>query len=204
MPHGRLIVVSGIDGSGKSTLVSGLTRRLAGRGRTVRSLAALKPRDTSPVAWALQIPSECDEEARERWIAGYFTLVLAANAAEVVTPALNRGEWVIADRWALDHVANQRSFGIELDEWTAWLKALPQPDSHLLVDVPAELAAGRIAARGKEPGVGRGHDFLTRCRSHMRALAEEGTCPATVLDGSADEKAVLDAAARAVLSGEER
>ncbi len=205
MPRGRLIAVSGVDGSGKSTLVSGLTRSLARRGLTVRSLPALKPRDASPVDWALRIPSAGDGEARERWIAGYFTLVLASNAAEVVNPALDRGEWVVADRWALDHVANQRSFGLELQEWAAWLKALPQPDRHLLVDVPPDLAARRIAARGKEPGVGRGHDFLTRCRGHMRELAEEGTWgPVTVLDGSAEETAVLAAAETAVLSEEKR
>lgn len=205
MARGRLIAVSGVDGSGKSTLVSGLVRRLAGRGLPVRSLPALKPRDGSPVGWALRIPQPGDGAARERWIAGYFTLVLASNAAELVAPALERGEWVVADRWALDHVANQRSFGLELDEWTAWLKALPQPDVHLLVDVPPETAARRIAARGKDPGVGRSHYFLTRCRGHMRQLAEEGAWgPVTVLDGGVDETALLDAADAAALSGEGR
>ncbi|SEG94240.1 dTMP kinase [Actinacidiphila yanglinensis] len=205
MARGGLIAVSGIDGSGKSTLVSGLVRRLAGRGRTVRSVAALKPRDRSPVDWASRIPQPGDAQARERWIAGYFTLVLASNAAEVVAPALDRGEWVVADRWALDHVANQRSFGLGLEEWMTWLKALPQPDVHLLVDVPPKTAARRIAARGKDPGVGHGRDFLSRCRGHMRQLAEEGAFgPVTVLDGSVNEAALLDLADAAVPSGEAR
>ncbi|MFD4257564.1 dTMP kinase [Streptomyces sp. NPDC058534] len=205
MARGRLIAVSGVDGSGKSTLVCGLARRLTQRGLTVRSLPALKPRGESPVGWALRTPSAGGGETLERWIAGYFTLVLASNAEEVVIPALDRGEWVIADRWALDHVANQRSFGIELDEWTAWLKVVPQPDRHLLVDVPPDLAAQRIAGRGKDPGVGHGDDFLTRCRGHMLELAREGTWgQVTVLDGCADEASLLDAAETAALSGEER
>jgi dTMP kinase len=203
--HGRLIAVSGVDGSGKSTLVSGLVGRLAGRGLTVHSLPALKPRDRSPVGWALRIPQPGDADARERWIAGYFTLVLASNAAEVVAPALERGEWVVADRWALDHVANQRSFGLDLQEWTSWLKALPQPDVHLLVDVPPETAARRIAARGKDPGAGHGHDFLARCRGHMRHLAEDGAWgPVTLLDGTVDETTLLDSAAKALPAGEGR
>ncbi|WP_433475108.1 dTMP kinase [Spirillospora sp. CA-142024] len=194
---GRLVAVSGIDGSGKSTLLDGLAAVLRGRGHRVVTVAALKPAATSPLPWLKQIPVGPDSRGPvEQWIAGYFTLVLLDNAATVVRPALEAGAWVLADRWVLDHIANQGAFGVDLEPWRTLLPSVPRPDVHFLIDVPAGIAGERIARRSTDPGVGAGEAFLSRCARLMRSEASEATV--TVLDGTAPPEDVLSAAVAAL------
>ncbi|WP_165956000.1 hypothetical protein [Streptomyces hainanensis] len=196
---GHLIAISGVDGSGKSTLAAGVAAAIQDHGHRVLQVSALKPRSPSLARWARQVELETGLDARERWLAGYFTLVLADNAVALCRPELARGTWVVADRWLLDHLANQRAFGVELDEWLPWLTALPRPDTHLLLDVPAEVAEARVAAREGPPGIGQGAGFLDRCVKEMRSLAGQASAsPVTVLDGGHAPDAVLDAAMKAV------
>lgn len=194
MERGRLIAVSGCDGSGKSTLVRALRSALEECGIPVSALSPLKPETGGVARWAsgVSVPAQL----RETWIAQYFALVLADNA-RAVSHALDAGTWVVADRWALDHVANQAALGVPQEEIEPWLAGLPAPDVHLLIDVPVHVARARIRARGQDPGFGDGAGFLTRAADGMRAAAA-GT--ATVLDGTASPAELLEAALAHVLA----
>lgn len=183
---GRLIAISGVDGSGKSTLLAGLATALRARGGTVTSLAALKPRIEPALGWLRDLPAGRRLRAQaELWMAGYFALVFQHNLAMVVEPALRRGDWVLADRWSLDHVANQAALDVDLTLWRPALEQARRPDAHYLIDVPSGLAARRIAQRGDPPGIGSGDRFLRRCATQMRSAATDPAfAPVTILDGT--------------------
>lgn len=194
--RGRLIVVSGVDGSGKTTLLADLARVLRARGHRVTSVAALKPGTPVPLGWLREIsPAPLLRQQAELWTAGYFALVFQHNQDRVIAPALNRGDWVLADRWGLDHLANQTALGVDPGPWRPAIDHAIKPDVHYLIDVPAELAAERIARRGGDPGIGSGEDFLRRCTGLMRSAAvDPAFSPVRILDGTQSKARLLAAA----------
>jgi dTMP kinase len=172
MATGTLITVSGVDGSGKSTLVAELTAQAAHSGAwpDVVDLAPLKG-DRDLVSRVRELAAPADRwEPREKWLAGYFSLMLVDTAHRRILPALARGALVITDRWVLDHIVNQSYFGVSVAEWTPLFAALPVADLAVWVDVPAEVAQGRVAARAR-PGVGAGEEFMRFAVARFGGLA---------------------------------
>lgn len=140
---GKLVVLEGIDGAGKTTLARRLVEELSARsydvvatreptdgphGRRLRSLSAAE-RDAMPPAEELKL---FIEDRRE-------------HVRDVVRPALARGALVIQDRSYLSTVAYQGERGIDRDHIMAQNRrvAIP-PDLLVVVDVPAETAMARI------------------------------------------------------------
>lgn len=199
MAPGGLIAVSGIDGSGKSTLVSALAQSLRSGGAAVETVAALKSSRSSPLSWTQEI--DVPQPARppvESWLAGYFALVLLENVSTVIVPAMSAGTWIIADRWSLDHHANQVALGIDMTPWLPLLRSVPTPNLHLFLDLPADAAQQRIDQRG-DHGIGTGHQFLNRCRETMRSLANSADySPVVVIDATLSPSELLDRALDAV------
>jgi dTMP kinase len=197
---GTHVAVSGCDGAGKSRLVAALADAFRIEGRTVRTLSALKPRTASPMEWLRELTqlSAPPPPVVESWIGGFFTLVLLHNDASTVASALAAGEWVVSDRWSLDHEANQYALGVDLEHWTPLLRTARKPDVHLLLDVPVAVAQQRIAARGGS-GIGTGAEFLAECSERMRTLADDPAhAPVVVLDASRPAAQVLADALAAV------
>ncbi len=144
---GRLVAISGIDGSGKTTLCETVRRELARR-TPVRVLAPMKlPCHLRTLALKLHFPDAGDERRREQFIADVISWTLRHNGEEVIGPALWSGQTVLADRWVADHVASQRLFGVTVDPSREPLAGLGAPDMHYLVTVPVELALRRIEQR---------------------------------------------------------
>ncbi|OPF81397.1 hypothetical protein VT50_0210015 [Streptomyces antioxidans] len=188
-----LISVTGIDGSGKSTLVRGLTEALTSQGHEVvvvrpmhhdaqllRMFAGARRLAPDDTAWAQQV---------EGFIGLHTCWVMAAKTCDIVLPALERGAVVVSDRWVADHVASQGWFGVTLDPAAAPLDRLPAPDVEIFVDVTAAIAQRRIDARDPEGSVGSGPEFLTYFRE--RLLDWYGDRPHLRLDGSEPPQTVL-------------
>ncbi len=125
-------------------------------------------------------------------------LILAARAAfvrEVVTPALARGEVVLADRFQLSTFAYQGfGRGLELEAVRTANRFATgglSPDLTVLLDVPVLEGLGRQRAMGKvrdrmEDG---GQDFLRKVREGYRTLAREEE-DVVLLDGTLSSEAV--------------
>lgn len=188
-----LISVTGIDGSGKSTLVAGLTEALTSSGREVvvvrpmhhdsqllRMFAGTRQLMPGDPVWAQQV---------ESFIGLHTCWVMAAKVCDCVLPALERGATVIADRWVADHVTSQGWFGVTLDPKIPPLDRLPIPDLEILVDAPVALAQQRIEARDPNGSVGSGTDFLAYFRE--RLLDWYSRRPHLRLDGAKPQESVL-------------
>jgi dTMP kinase len=205
---GGLIAVSGVDGSGKSTLVSAFAQSLRSSGTSVEALAALKSPQFSPFTLLkdIDVPSTA-KPSRESWIAGYFALVLLHNLSTVIAPAIAAGTWIVTDRWTLDHHAIQLTLGIDMTPWLPLLRCAPKPDLHLFLDLPLDVAQRRIDKRG-EPGVGAGQEYLQQCRETMQSLAKSPDySPVVVIDADVSPPELLDRvlkATRGVMSGRTR
>lgn len=144
-PRGRLIVLEGIDGTGKTTLCARLAAALRESGRTV-----VETREpwTSPAGQELRRVLA----AKERTTSGAQELELfhadrAAHVAAVVEPALARGDWVVQDRTYWSTAAYQGARGLEVAAILARSRAIaPTPDLTVLLELSPEAALTRIQA----------------------------------------------------------
>ncbi len=164
--RGRFITVEGIDGAGKTSHLGALVERLRVRGDKV--VATREPGGT-PLAEALREllltrPMDALSEA---------LIVFAArrdHLAQVIEPALARGETVVCDRFTDATFAYQgggRGFDeAVLTQLEHWVHGGLQPALTLWFDLPAqEAAARRGAARAPDRFEQQDADFFDRVRA---------------------------------------
>jgi dTMP kinase len=155
-----LIVIEGVDGAGKRTLVSGLRAGFEAVGKSVATLAF--PRYGHSMAADLAAEAlhggHGDLSSSVYAMAVLFALDRAA-ARDEIGHLCAAYDVVILDRYVASNAAysaarlNQRADG----EVVAWVRELeydrlklPAPDWQVLLDVPAELAAQRAVNRAAE------------------------------------------------------
>lgn len=124
----------------------------------------------------------------------------AQHVAEVIRPALERGVWVITDRFVPSSLAYQgigRDLGVDrIEALSAWATGGLDPDLVVVLDVTDEVAAERVgAARDRMERAGAG--FHTAVRAAYRDLA--ATRGWVVVDGRGDVTSVADAVWAAVV-----
>jgi dTMP kinase len=157
---GALVVVEGLDGSGKRTLTAALTAALQARGATVASLAF--PRYGASVEADLLTEAlhgrAGDLGASVHGMAALFALD-RGGARAWLGGALGRHDVVLLDRYAASNAAfgaarlRERGDG-PFVEWVRELEfgrlGLPVPALQLLLRVPVALAQQRAAGREAE------------------------------------------------------
>lgn len=152
--RGRFITVEGGEGAGKSTCLDFLRRHLEAAGRSV--VVTREPGGT-PLAEAIR---ELLLGQRGTGMAddSELLLVFAARAdhlARVIRPALERGDWVLSDRFT-DATYAYQGGGRGLDPARiALLEQFVQgdlrPDLTLLLDLPVATGLARAAGRATAP-----------------------------------------------------
>lgn len=150
---GLFISFEGIDGAGKSTHIEGLAQAFRAQGRVVT--LSREPGGT-PLAEKLRVMVLNDEmDAMTEAL-----LVFAArrdHLQKLIEPALARGEVVLCDRFTDATFAYQgggRGFDLQtlsiLEQWVQTVRGvgpdfIRQPDLTVWFDLPAEIAAQRLA-----------------------------------------------------------
>jgi dTMP kinase len=190
------IVVEGIEGSGKSTLVAGLADALRAEGSDV--VVTREPGGT-----------EIGNALRELFLSPALTMTpltesLLVNAAraqhvvEVIRPALDAERIVLCDRFVDSTLAYQGyGRGLDLKKLCALCEVATngtEPDLVLLVDVPVSVARSRLKERMQTfDRIEREDDgFHKRVR---RGFLELATSPRhRVLDGTLTPEALLQRA----------
>lgn len=145
--QGCFIVLEGLDGSGKSTQAQSLVQFLSQKGMVCH--LDREPTD-GPVGRLLRsaLRGECQMDPRT------LALLFAADRLEHVTvpetgilARLQRGEWVISDRYYLSSYAYQMA-----DMPLSWVcrlnqpvTALCRPDMQLFIDSDPEICLARIS-----------------------------------------------------------
>jgi dTMP kinase len=147
---GRFVTFEGIEGVGKSTQIAGARARLEAAGRRV--IATREPGGT-PLAERIRgvVLGGSDEAVPP---AAELLLMFAARAvhtANLIRPALVRGEWVLCDRYTdATHAYQGGGRGVPERDIAA-LAALAHPglapDLTLLLDAPVSVALARARAR---------------------------------------------------------
>src|SRR5262244_1426880 len=137
---GKLIVVEGIDGSGKSTQISLLSHWLRSQGYAV----AFSEWNSSPL---VQRATRRGKK-KEMFTPTTFSLIHATDFADrmerYILPLLKAGAVVCADRYAYTAFARDAVRGVD----SAWVRNLyrfaVKPNLAFYFKVPLEVALGRI------------------------------------------------------------
>jgi len=206
MNDGLFITFEGGEGSGKSTQIQHLTRRLQAAGLVVRNLR--EPGGTEvgeAVRRILLDPSSEGLDPRAELL--LYEAARAQLVAEVVEPALSAEEIVLCDRF-YDSTTAYQGFarGLPLDEVRALNHAATGglvPDRTLLLDIESARGIERATAHGADRLEGEDASFHERVRDGFLAIAEQDPQRVRIIDaqGTIDEVAERVAAALADLPG---
>ena len=188
------ISFEGIDGSGKSTQARLLADHLRARGHET-----VLTREPGGSGGAEQIRALLVEGGQERW--SPETELLLFNAARrdhverLIRPALDRGAWVVSDRFADSSRVYQgvaRDCNRQLVEALHCLVIGIEPDLTFLIDMDPAAALARSKARGgaEDRFESLGLEFQQRLRAGFLALAREYPDRIRVIDGEGPEDAV--------------
>ena len=147
--RGKFVTFEGIDGAGKSSHIAGVVELLTLRGKNVVST-----REPGGTALGEKLRDLLLHEAMH--LETEAMLMFAArreHLAQVIEPALARGDWVVCDRFTDATFAYQgggrgadRQKLLVLEEW---VHGHLQPDLTFVFDLPPIVASARISAQGR-------------------------------------------------------
>lgn len=187
--NGKFISIEGVEGAGKSTQLAFIERYLTHHGKQVT--VTREPGGTDlgeQVRNLLLTPTETPMDVDTELL-----LIFAARAehvAQVIKPAISRGEWVLTDRFTDATFAYQGGGRridqhriLELEQWT--LDGL-QPDLTLLFDLPVEVGQQRVLSRNQ--GTDRFEqekvDFFHRIRACYLTRAQQDPERIKIIDAN--------------------
>ncbi len=176
--RGKFITFEGPEGGGKTTQAKRLVERLQAAGQPV--VYTREPGGT-PTGEAIREILQ-HNKAGEAPCAETEVLLFAASRAQlvrhVIIPALERGDWVVCDRFADSTTAYQgygRGFSVEqmiaINEFAI---DGAQPDLTILLDLPVSDGFARLQQRGgkKDRIESEALDFHERVRAGYLELAQ--------------------------------
>lgn len=187
MARGRFITFEGGEGAGKSTQVRRLVARLEAAGVEV-----VATREPGGSVGAEAIRALVLTGAADRWSPITETLLMYGarrdHIERTIVPALERGAWVVCDRFADSTRAYQGGAGGVAPELIAALEdhvlGQVRPDLTLVFDLPVEVGLARAEAHATAAGhaetrfESKGAAFHQHLRTAFRkiAAAEPGRC----------------------------
>jgi dTMP kinase len=191
-----LITLEGIDGTGKSTLHSGLAELLVDLNPVfTREPGATWVGDSVRRAIAEQVDPVTE--------ALLFVADHAAHLATVIRPALADGRIVISDRYTDSRYAYQSAtLENSIPEPLAWLQALHNgwtilPDRTFLFIIPVDMALERLAAKS-----GREHferkEILEKVQENYLMLARNEPSRFVIIDASKEKEEIRQFVAGAI------
>ncbi len=147
---GRFITLEGGEGVGKSTQLKALADAITARGHNV-----VTTREPGGSEGAEAIRALLMQGAEDKWSARAEALLFAAARADhiekLIRPALERGNWVLCDRFIDSSRAYQGGAGGLSDDDVMTLHRIGSegmlPDRTLILTLPDNEAESRAAAR---------------------------------------------------------
>ena len=192
-PRGKFITFEGGEGAGKTTQIVRLAERLEACG-----VATVRTREPGGAPGADSIRSLLVSGATDKWDPVSEVLLLYAARREhlnhTIRPALDRGAWVLCDRFADSTMAYQGyGHGVARD----FIRTVHEtvvgdagPDLTMILDIPVDVGIARATARNTDTRSGEdrfedmGAAFQERLAEGFRRLAEDAPDRCRLIDGA--------------------
>ncbi|MEM9826785.1 MAG: dTMP kinase [Planctomycetota bacterium] len=215
---GFFLTLDGIDGAGKSTLLDGLCQWF----RSQKNRVVTHTRDpggTSVGGEIRRLMLDSDLRIHPRTEATLFMASRSEMVAQIIQPALDRGEVVISDRYLLSTVVYQSNAGLsrkdqdsdaaanatsnlplsttDLWEIGRWAAGGRDPDLTLLLDLPADVSMRRLAGHPDRMEA-RGLEYMQRVRQSFLCEVSRAGGAWKVLDATLTPEQLLVQAIQSV------
>jgi dTMP kinase len=189
MARGKFITFEGIDGAGKTTHLAWFRERLEQKvAATGRAVVMTREPGGTPLGEQIReivLHQKMDLETE----ALLMFALRRQHLAEVIEPALARGDWVLSDRFTDATFAYQGGGrGLprdKLETLERWVQGGFQPDLTVLFDLAPEIAnERRSAARDPDRFASESAAFFERTRAEYLRRAEEAPYRFAIIDSS--------------------
>ncbi len=195
--RGRFITLEGGEGVGKSTQIRQLAEALRALGLNV-----VTTREPGGTEGAEAIRGLLLAGGQDRWNDATEALLFAAaradHVAKLIRPAIDRGDWVICDRFVDSTRAYQGGAGGMADVDILNLHRIGSggllPDRTLILDLPVEEGARRAKARSADADRMGAKDaaYYERVAARFRELADAEPARFRVVDAHGAPDAVTE------------
>ena len=192
--RGKFITFEGIEGVGKSTNIDHLAGIIEAHGFDV--LRTREPGGT-PIAEDIRrlLKEHGDEPMPDTAELLLMFAARAINVSNTIRPALEKGTWVVSDRFTDSTRAYQgggRGLSLEdIDRLAELVHGDVQPDLTILLDAPVDVALQRAGKRGDPDRFEvEETEFFSRVRDTYLQMAEQEPGRFVVVDVSRDLDAV--------------
>ena len=166
VPGGLLVVIEGIDGSGKTVLADRLFAHVGARGFVV-----YRSREPTAGPWGQQLRASAAQGRLP--LSKEVDLLIRDRRHHVdtlIAPALRRGAVVVLDRYFPSMIAYQGALGLPVAALMTLNAFAPRPDLLFLLDLDPQISHQRIQARGDLPNAFEDLINLQRCRDIFLSL----------------------------------
>lgn len=157
---GKFIALEGLDGSGKSYQAKKIVEYLAQKGYKVYN--TYEPTEGAIGTLIRRIQKGEAGEYTEATMLHLYTADRIEHN-KLIKAALDKGEWVICDRYILSSIAYQ---GFEKEHLSPYMLNvdLIRPDINIILDISAGEALKRVHGRDCDPEMYENEAFLTKVR----------------------------------------
>lgn len=180
--HGKLVVLEGLDGSGKSTQIDCLMRRMSESGRECRRIKLPDYEDPSSTLVKMYLNGEFGAQAEDvnAYAASLFYAVdRYASYQRHWGQDYRDGKLILADRYATSNAVHQMG-KLPASEWKAFLEwiedleyvknGIPRPDLVFYLDMPVEISQQLMTQRYDGDDVRKdvhecNVEYLNQCRA---------------------------------------
>ncbi|MBS3075623.1 dTMP kinase [Candidatus Pacearchaeota archaeon] len=170
--RGRFIVFEGIDGCGKTTQIKGFADYLFNRNKYNHVVLTREPYENATIRAILT--QDKNPLAKADLLTKLFVDDRKKHARELIIPSLERGCYVVSDRYKLSTVAYQSAQGLDMLELLTMHDNLPVPDLTYIFDVPLKIVFERMGLdKGRtEHKFEASRKFLEKVRQNYLKLSQ--------------------------------
>ena len=179
---GKFIVIEGIDGSGKTTQINQLSKWINQTNLIPQNNKLVITKEPGGTKLGESIRSLLLDTSREKSPDSITELLLYAadrsqHVNEIIRPSLNKGDWVISDRFCGSTLAYQ-GYGRKLDiQLIKDLEAIAtqgvSPDITFLLDIPVDESIKRRKSRKDDRIEKEGREFLSNVSIGFKILSKK-------------------------------
>ena len=156
---GRIIVIEGLDGSGKATNAKALSERLLGLGKKVKKITFPDYESDSSALVKMYLSGKFGsrpDDVNAYAASAFYAVDRFASFKTDWKADYDEGAWIIADRYTTSNAVHQASKleGKEKDDYLDWLydfefnkMGLPRPDAVIYLDVPTDVSQKLMSER---------------------------------------------------------
>ena len=195
---GMLITFCGLDGCGKTTIIHMLSELIEEQyGKRI----FLTRQPSTFIRQSDIFRAFMDKPGQEEYEYRSLSLMAAGDriqhSRKVILPELQKGSYVISDRYIYSCIANLRARGYTKDKWIyEVINTIIEPDIAFFLDVPVETAITRVRRRADEKGRYIDMEFQCRLREEYLNLANKNK--GIIIDSSGDEEETFEAVKEAL------